>query len=244
MIEIEGLSKKYGGRYAVQDLDLQIGKGELFGLLGPNGAGKTTTMRMIAGSMRPTSGSIRIAGADMMRDPIRAKSHLGYIPDRPYLYEKLTGREFLRFVGRFYRVPPEVLERRAEAFITEFDLEEAAGRLIETYSHGMRQKLVLASALLHQPDCLIVDEPMVGLDPKGARQLKSLFRDLVDRGCTVLMSTHSLDLAEHVCDRAGIILDGRLLTVDTVDRLRGDQSLEEAFIRLTDPEAEELVRSM
>jgi len=244
LIEIEGLSKKYGGRYAVKDLDLQIGKGELFGLLGPNGAGKTTTMRMIAGSMRPTSGSIKIAGADMLRDPIRAKSHLGYIPDRPYLYEKLTGREFLRFVGRFYRVLPEVLERRAEAYISEFDLEEAAGRLIETYSHGMRQKLVLASALLHQPDCLIVDEPMVGLDPKGARQLKSLFRDLVDRGCTVLMSTHSLDLAEHVCDRAGIILDGHLLTVDTVDRLRGDQSLEEAFIRLTDPEAEALARSM
>jgi ABC-2 type transport system ATP-binding protein len=238
------LSKKYGGRYAVRDLDLHVRKGELFGFLGPNGAGKTTTMRMLAGSMRPTSGSIRVAGVDMLRDPLTAKSHLGYIPDRPYLYDKLTGREFLRFVGRFYRVPPDVLERRAEAYIELFDLEEAAGRLIETYSHGMKQKLVLASALLHDPECLIVDEPMVGLDPKGARQLKALFRDLVDRGCTVFMSTHSLDVAEHVCDRAGIIFDGRLLAVDTVDRLRGDQSLEDAFLRLTDPEAAELARSL
>ena len=238
MIELSGLTKRYGSFTAVDALDLHVPKGELFGFLGPNGAGKTTTLRMLAGILRPTSGTARIGGIDVAADPMRAKSILGFIPDRPFIYEKLTGAEFLRFVGGLYSQNGKDIDRRSEELLALFDLEDWRDELVESYSHGMRQKLIISSALVHRPDVIVVDEPMVGLDPKAARILKDLFREYVRRGHTIMMSTHTLEVAETMCDRIGIMQNGKIRALGTMDELRaeseeGNVGLEDIFLRLT-----------
>jgi ABC-2 type transport system ATP-binding protein len=238
MIRLTNLTKRYGKFTAVDGINLEIRRGELFGFLGPNGAGKTTTMRMIAGILQPTAGTITIAGDDITEEPIRAKSRLGFIPDRPFVYDKLTGAEFLRFVAALYGQDGGAVERRMEELLDLFELMPWKDELVESYSHGMRQKLIISSALLHRPEVIVVDEPMVGLDPKGQKFLKDLFRAFVDRGGTVLMSTHTLDTVEEMCDRIGIIAGGRILACGSMEEVRhqtenGDANLEDLFLRLT-----------
>ncbi len=238
MIELSALTKRYGSFTAVDGIDLSVPDGELFGFLGPNGAGKTTTLRMIAGILRPTAGSIRIAGIDIAKDPIAAKTKLGFIPDRPFIYEKLTGGEFLRFVAGLYGQEGAEVEHRGRELLALFDLEEWRDELVESYSHGMRQKLIISSAFIHRPEVIVVDEPMVGLDPKAAKILKDLFREYTRRGHTIMMSTHTLEVAETLCDRIAIIQGGRIRACGTMDELRanaeaGTHGLEQIFLRLT-----------
>ncbi|MFL5517184.1 MAG: ABC transporter ATP-binding protein, partial [Gemmatimonadales bacterium] len=215
-----------------------VPRGELFGLLGPNGAGKTTTMRMIAGILRPTSGSVAVAGIDLLARPLAAKAKLGFIPDRPFVYDKLTGGEFLRFAAALYGQQGPTVERRIDELLELFELTPWKGELTENYSHGMRQKLIICGAFVHRPELIVVDEPMVGLDPKSARLLKDLFRQFVDRGGTVLMSTHTLEVAEVMCDRIAIVYHGKMAAQGTLAELReqtasGDSSLEDMFLKLT-----------
>lgn len=241
MIRVEGVEKRYGSFQALHRLDLHVRVGEVFGFLGPNGAGKTTTIRMLAGVLTPTAGRILIDGVDLAADPVESKRRVGYIPDRPYLYDKLTAREFLRFVGRIYGMAPDVVATRTEQLLEENQLRDRGDELIEAYSHGMKQRLTMSAALLHEPRALIVDEPMVGLDPHGARRIKLMFRGLADQGRTVFLSTHSLDVAQEVCDRVGILYRGQLVALGTVDELlrgRHGASLEEVFLRITEEEHE------
>jgi ABC-2 type transport system ATP-binding protein len=238
VITLTGLTKLYGKFKAVDGIELTVPKGELFGFLGPNGAGKTTTFRMIAGIIVPTAGRIEIGGVDLARQPLVAKRRLGYIPDRPFVYDKITGAEFLRFVAALYNAEDASLERRIDELLDVFELTPWKHELTESYSHGMRQKLIIAGALIHRPEVIVVDEPMVGLDPKGARLLKDLFRQYVNRGGTILMSTHTLEVAESMCDRIAIMQSGRILASGTMDQLRsqtasGNASLEDLFLRLT-----------
>jgi len=238
MIRLTQLSKRYGSFTAVDAIDLEVPRGELFGFLGPNGAGKTTSLRMIAGILRPTGGTVEIGGIDIARDPIAAKSKLGFIPDRPFIYEKLTGAEFLRFVAGLYNQAGPTIERRARELLALFDLEQWRDELVESYSHGMRQKLIISSAFVHRPEVIVVDEPMVGLDPKAARILKDLFREYTRRGHTIMMSTHTLEVAEQMCDRIAIIAGGKIRAAGTMADLRrdaegGTQGLEDIFLKLT-----------
>jgi ABC-2 type transport system ATP-binding protein len=238
VIQVAGLTKRYGAFTAVDGIDLKVPQGELFGFLGPNGAGKTTTLRMIAGILRPTAGTVHIAGIDVAADPVGAKSRLGFIPDRPFIYEKLTGSEFLRFVAGLYGQAGAIVERRGEELMALFDLDSWRDTLVESYSHGMRQKLIIASAFIHRPDVIVVDEPMVGLDPKAARILKDLFREYTRRGHTIMMSTHTLEVASALCDRVAIMQHGRIRAEGTVAALRADAAagadgLEDIFLRLT-----------
>ncbi|MDZ4673467.1 MAG: ABC transporter ATP-binding protein [Gemmatimonadota bacterium] len=238
MIRLTQLTKRYGSFTAVQGIDLEIPAGTLYGFLGPNGAGKTTTMRMIAGILRPTSGTVEVAGVDVAQDPVRAKTSLGFIPDRPYVYDKLSGAEFLRFVAALYGQDGPEIERRIDELLELFELGRWKDELTETYSHGMRQKLIISSALVHRPAVIVVDEPMVGLDPRSAHLLKQIFRHFVDRGGTVLMSTHTLEVAEAMCDRIAIIQGGRIVASGTMADIReqtssGNATLEELFLRLT-----------
>jgi ABC-2 type transport system ATP-binding protein len=240
MIELQRLTKRYGAFTAVDDLSLQVARGEIFGFLGPNGAGKTTTIRMMMGLLLPTVGRIRLGGYDLAAQPIEAKRLAGFVPDRPFLYEKLTAVELLRFCGDLYEVDPLAREERIHKLIALFDLEQWAGELVESFSHGMKQRLAFAAALLHEPQLLVIDEPMVGMDPRGARLLRSLLRSLALKGTTLFLSTHSLEVAEALCDRIGIIQSGRLVAVGTLDELRlrvGDaRGLEEIFLKLTGAE--------
>jgi ABC-2 type transport system ATP-binding protein len=238
MIDLTDLTKCYGKFTAVDGISLSIPRGTLYGLLGPNGAGKTTTMRMIAGILRPTSGTIKVAGFDVVTQPMQARQRMGFIPDRPFVYDKLTGAEFLRFVAGLYGQSGAELDRRVDELLDLFELTPWKDELTESYSHGMRQKLIISSALVHRPDVIVVDEPMVGLDPKSARLLKDLFRHFVGRGGTVLMSTHTLEIAEVMCDELGIIYGGKVAAAGTMDAIRrqtasGDASLEELFLKLT-----------
>jgi ABC-2 type transport system ATP-binding protein len=250
MIRLEGVTRRYGAFTAVHPLDLHVPAGELFGFLGPNGAGKTTTIRMLTGVLRPTAGRIRIGGHDLAKEPQQAKRLLGYIPDRPFLYEKLTGLEFLRFVGGLWGQDGAALDRRAEELLALFELTDWRDTLVESYSHGMRQKLLISSALVHGPRLIVVDEPMVGLDPKAARMIKELLRGFVAEGGTVFLSTHTLEVAEALCDRIAIVQAGRIRAMGTMDQLRaeaeaGAAGLEEVFLRLTGGEAvAELVASL
>jgi ABC-2 type transport system ATP-binding protein len=247
MIKLTQLAKKYGEFTAVAGIDLEVPRGELFGFLGPNGAGKTTTLRMIAGILRPTSGRVEIGGVDIATNPVVAKMKLGFIPDRPFIYEKLTGGEFLKFVAGLYDQKGPSVEHRARELLALFDLEEWRDELVESYSHGMRQKLIISSAFVHRPEVIVVDEPMVGLDPKAARILKDLFREYCNRGHTIMMSTHTLEVAEAMCDRIGIIQGGRIRAHGTMADLQkhaagGESALEDIFLRLTgDNAARELV---
>ncbi len=238
MIQLQSLTKRYGKFTAVDAIDLTVPQGELFGFVGPNGAGKTTTLRMIAGILQPTAGSVRIGGIDIVADPVAAKSKLGFIPDRPFIYEKLTGAEFLRFVAGLYGQEGAVVEHRGRELMALFDLDEWRDELVESYSHGMRQKLIVSSAFVHRPDVIVVDEPHVGLDPKSIKILRDLFKEYTRRGHTIMMSTHTLDAAESLCDRIAIIHAGRIAACGTMDDLRvgaasGGTGLEDIFLKLT-----------
>ena len=238
MLHIHNLAKRYQNEEAVKGIDLKVPRGELFGFLGPNGAGKTTTIKMIVGLLKPTGGTVTIGGYDIARQSTQAKSILGYIPDRPFIYEKLTGREYLAFIADLYGMDAADASGKARQFLEFFDLAEAADKLVEGYSHGMKQKLIISGALLHDPKLLVVDEPMVGLDPKGARQVKQLFRDLCRKGASFFMSTHSLGIAQAMCDRIGIIHKGEVIALGTLDELRRQAStdhehLEDIFLELT-----------
>jgi ABC-2 type transport system ATP-binding protein len=238
VIRLTALTKRYGKFTAVDGLDLHVHRGELFGLLGPNGAGKTTSLRMIAGILRPTSGTVTVGGIDIQTRPLEAKARLGYIPDRPFVYDKLTGREFLRFAAALYGQQGTTIERRIDDLLDLFELSSWKDELTEAYSHGMRQKLIICGSLVHRPEVIVVDEPMVGLDPKSARLLKDLFRQFTDRGGTVLMSTHTMEVAEVMCDRIAIVYRGKVAAQGTMAELReqtasGHTSLEELFLKLT-----------
>ncbi len=238
MIQLINLSKKYKSLRAVDGINLEIEQGSRFGFLGPNGAGKTTTIKMMAGVLMPTEGRIIINGHDLAKEPVAAKQCVGFIPDRPFLYEKLTGLEFLHFVGGLYGLSAGAgLKGRIEELLDLFGLTRWGDELIEGYSHGMKQRLVMCGALVHRPKVLIVDEPMVGLDPRGARLVKNIFKDQVKNGVTLFMSTHSLDVAQEICDEIAIIQGGRLIAQGTGEALRRqsgvDGNLEEVFLRLT-----------
>jgi len=236
LIKTTGLAKRFGDKVAVNSMNLEVHGGEIFGFLGPNGAGKTTTIKMICGLLRPTTGSAVVGGFDIQQQPIAAKSILGYVPDEPMLYEKLSAREFLSFVADLYNVPLKRAEHRAEELFKLLDLTDDADNLIEGFSHGMRQKTAIAGALMHDPRVLVLDEPTVGLDPKSARLVKDILRQLAERGAAVFLSTHILEIAERMCDRIGIIDHGNLIAAGTVEQLRAgrsDQSLEDIFLSLT-----------
>jgi ABC-2 type transport system ATP-binding protein len=238
MIELRNIVKTYGGHTALHGLNLSVPRGELFGFIGPNGAGKTTTIKIIGGIMSPTAGTVTIAGIDMARDPVAAKRCIGFIPDRPYLYEKLTGLEFMQFTADVYGVPPDVFRAKAQDLLAMFALADWGEELIESYSHGMKQRLIMCAALLHDPDVIVVDEPMVGLDPVAIRMVKNLFRNLAARGITIFMSTHTLAVAEDICNRIGILHQGRLIAEGRLEDLRRDiaggaADLEAVFINLT-----------
>ena len=238
MIRLENLTKRYGDLVAVDRLNLEIREGEIFGFLGPNGAGKTTTIKMMGGILKPTSGFVDICGISMATAPEAAKQKIGFIPDRPYLYEKLTGMEFLKFTADLYGVEAARFPIKAEEVLSQFSLSHWSGELIESYSHGMKQRLIMAAALLHSPEVIIVDEPMVGLDPAGIKMVKKLFKDLSQEGVTIFMSTHTLTVAEDVCHRIGIINKGRLLTTGSPGELKEKAQLleadfEDVFIKLT-----------
>jgi ABC-2 type transport system ATP-binding protein len=243
MIELHQVTKAYGTKVAVEGLSLQVEQGELFAFLGPNGAGKTTTIKLICGLLFPTTGTVRVCGHDMQTDGDRARQQLSYVPDQPYLYEKLTGREFLQFIADMYGMSRERSRQRLDEAIALFDLEDFVDDLTERYSHGMRQRTVFASALLHEPRVLIVDEPTVGLDPRSVRMLKDLLRREADRGVTVFLSTHSLDVVEQLADRIGIVDHGHLISCGSLESLRKqaalDGSLEDVFLKLTEEAAEE-----
>lgn len=241
MIFLEGVTKKFGSFTAVEDLNLKVEAGELFGFLGPNGAGKTTTIKMITGLLQPTSGRLKVAGFDLNEHPEEAKRRLGFIPDRPFLYEKLTADEFLAFIGGLWRLPDKTVARRSDRLIELFELVDWRDELIESYSHGMRQKLVFAAALIHEPKVIVVDEPMVGLDPKSIRLVKDIFKEFCTRGKTVFMSTHTLAIAEETCSRVAIIQEGRVRAQGTLDDLRRlsqttHTHLEPIFLKLTEGE--------
>jgi ABC-2 type transport system ATP-binding protein len=250
VIRLEGVTKRYGRFTAVHPLDLHVKRGELFGFLGPNGAGKTTTIRMVAGVLRPTAGRVFIGGHDVAKEPILAKQHVGYIPDRPSVYEKLTGTEFLRFVSGLWGRDGAEAEKRADDLLELFELTAWKNTLVESYSHGMRQKLLISSALVHGPDLIVVDEPMVGLDPKAARLIKDLLRNFTAAGGTVFLSTHTLEVAEALCDRIAILHGGRIRAMGTMAELRqeaedGTAHLEEIFLKLTGgADVQELVASL
>ncbi len=238
MIRLTKLKKNYGDFAALRGIDLEVRRGSLFGLLGPNGAGKTTALRIIAGILQPTAGRVIVAGHDVQRDPERAKSKLGFIPDRPFVYDKLTGQEFLKFVAGLWGQDGAEVDRRIDELLNLWELTDWRDELLETYSHGMRQKIIISSALIHKPDVIIVDEPMVGLDPKAARILKDLFRGFVKRGGTILMSTHTLEVAEVLCDSIAIIQNGLIRAQGSMEDLRaeaeaGEAGLEEIFLKLT-----------
>ena len=238
MIAVESLVKTYGSFTAVDGVSLSVDPGEIHGFLGPNGAGKTTTIRMIAGLLKPTSGTVTINGHDLAREPEAAKASLGFIPDRPFIYEKLTAREFLRFHGGLYGMEASEIESRAEEVLDLFELARWQGELVESFSHGMKQRLVMCAAFLHRPRAVLVDEPMVGLDPRGARLIKDIFRYMSGKGVAILMSTHTLEVAQEMCDVISIIPRGQIIARGTVDELRAlaggeDEHLTPVFLKLT-----------
>ena len=242
MIAIQNLVKRYGTFTAVDDVSLEVASGEIHGFLGPNGAGKTTTLRMIAGLLRPDAGRVVVNGHDLETEPEKAKASLGFIPDRPFIYEKLTAGEFLRFHAGLYGMDgPLEVGQRVREMLELFELARWEPELVESFSHGMKQRLVMCAAFLHRPRAVVVDEPMVGLDPRGARLIKDVFRRMSAHGVAILMSTHTLEVAQEMCDAISIIHRGRIIARGTVDQLRamaggvvrGDEHLTEVFLKLT-----------
>lgn len=245
MIQLINLTKHYGKLAAVDGLDLEVPAGQIFGFLGPNGAGKTTTIRVMMGILKATSGQVLLDGYDVVTEAQRAKAIAGFIPDRPFIYEKLSGREFLEFVGKLHRVEPERLKKRIAELLEHLELTAWQDELVESYSHGMKQRLVFCAALIHEPRILIVDEPMVGMDPRGARTLKDLFGALAHNGTTIFLSTHSISVAEEICHRIGIIQEGRLIACGTMSELHSQAAgnhgnLESVFLELTRAQEREL----
>ena len=242
MIELQDLTKDYGTTIAVNKLSLNVAAGEIYGFIGPNGAGKTTTIRMMGGILAPTAGKIIIGGLDMDKDPVTAKKIIGFVPDRPFLYEKLTGMEFLHFSADLYDVGPDAFVQKAEQLLRQFALWDWADEIIEAYSHGMKQRLIIAAALLHDPQILIIDEPMVGLDPAAVHMVKDIFQELARKQITIFISTHTLSIAEDLCHRIGVIHKGMLLAQGTVGELRhiarlGEARLEEVFLTIIKEDA-------
>ena len=243
MLKLQNVSKQYQGasKFAVENLDLEVRPGEIFGFLGPNGAGKTTTIKMIVGLLQLTSGKILINDTDLAKEPVAAKRACGYVPDNPALYQRLTGIEYLNLIGDVFEVASSTRKKRLEYYLEMFNLTEVAHDLVQSYSHGMQQKLALTGALLHAPKLFILDEPMVGLDPKSAQQFRGIMRKHVEQGNTVFFSTHILEVAEKLCDRVGIINRGKLVACGTMDELRQDSkgvdsNLEKLFLELTKEE--------
>ncbi|MDZ4806090.1 MAG: ABC transporter ATP-binding protein [Candidatus Eisenbacteria bacterium] len=236
MLRAQGLTRRYGSLLAVDHLDLHIAPGQIFGLLGPNGAGKTTTIKLMTGLLRPSEGSVQVGGHDLEKEPSAARRLIGYVADEPHLYEKLTPVEFLRFSGELYGVAADTIRGRTQRLLHLFELDGRGDFLIESLSHGMKQKVALAGALVHEPRLLFLDEPTVGLDPRGARTLKLLLRHLAGRGITIVLSTHILEIAERLCDRVAILAKGKLLATGTMAELTermGEMSLEEIFLEMT-----------
>jgi len=238
MIRVDALVKRYGRFTAVDGVCLDVPAGEIHGFLGPNGAGKTTTIRIIAGLLKPSAGRVLVAGHDMAREPEAAKGALGFIPDRPYIYEKLTAGEFLRFHAGLYGHEGDAVPKRIAELLDLFELRRWEGELVESFSHGMKQRLVMCAAFLHRPQAVLVDEPMVGLDPRGARLIKDVFREMARKGVAILMSTHTLEVAQEMCDRISIILGGKIIARGSVDELRRaagsqDDHLTHVFLKLT-----------
>lgn len=238
MITVSNLVKRYGTFTAVDEVSLEVPPGEIHGFLGPNGAGKTTTIRIVAGLLKPTAGRVTVNGHDLATEPEAAKASLGFIPDRPFVYEKLTAGEFLRFHGGLYGIDGQGIGDRIQEMLELFELARWRDELVESFSHGMKQRLVMSAAFLHRPKAVLVDEPMVGLDPRGARLIKDVFRRMSERGVAILMSTHTLEVAEEMCDRISIILKGRIIAAGTVDDLRrlaggDDEQLTPVFLKLT-----------
>ncbi len=237
MIKLINLTKDFKTTLAVNRLNLEVAAGEIYGFIGPNGAGKTTTIRMMGGIIEPTDGKILIGGIDVSRDPVGAKKIIGFVPDRPFLYEKLTGMEFMKFIADLYRIDLQVFSRRAGELLEQFALLEWKDEIIEAYSHGMKQRLIIAAALLHDPRVMVIDEPMVGLDPEAVRMVRDILKGLASQNVTVFVSTHTLSLAEDLCDRIGVIHKGTLLAQGTVAELNlaaktGEARLEEVFLTL------------
>lgn len=250
MIETKNLTKSYGSLLAVNNLNITVSSSEIYGFLGPNGAGKTTTIKILVGLLKPTSGTALINGIDVMKEPLKTKTLIGYIPDEPLIYTKLTGREFLSFIADIFEIPLNYAKKKIDDLLDLFSLTDRSNTLIETYSHGMKQKLVFSAALLHDPEVLIMDEPTVGLDPQSAKLVKDIMRELANNGKTIFMSTHILEIAEKMCSRVGIINGGALIAEGTIYELRekthdkaGD--LEELFIELTGGEdTKDLIKSL
>jgi ABC-2 type transport system ATP-binding protein len=238
MISVENLVKRYGTFTAVDGVSLDVAPGQIHGFLGPNGAGKTTTIRMIAGLLKPTAGRILVNGHDLASAPEQAKASLGFIPDRPFIYEKLTAGEFLRFHAGLYGLEEALVPARVTEMLELFELGRWEHELVESFSHGMKQRLVMSAAFMHRPRAVLVDEPMVGLDPRGARLIKDVFRRMAGRGVGILMSTHTLEVAQEMCDLISIILKGKIIAHGTVEQVRAmagdeDQHLTDVFLRLT-----------
>jgi ABC-2 type transport system ATP-binding protein len=234
VIELRNVVKKFGSFVAVDDISLKIGKGEFFGFLGPNGAGKTTTIKMMTGLFRPTSGACLINGHDIQTHPVEAKRSFGYVPDQPHLYERLTGREFLYFVGGLFRAPGDLVNARIEHYGKVFEMEEFLDRPTEEYSQGMRQRVALTAALVHEPPVLIIDEPLLGLDPRSAWLVKTTLKDLTKKGITVFMSTHLLRVVEELCDRLVIVKNGRIIYQEVMNTSSENAGrLEEIFLEIT-----------
>ena len=245
-IEIVNLSKTYGTHEAVKNIRLQVNKGEIFGFLGPNGAGKTTTIKMMTGLLEPTDGHVLLNGVNIWDKPLEAKRMIAYVPDQPNLYPKLTGWEYLHFIAEVFEISSSELQKRGQMLLDTFSLAERANDLIESYSHGMKQKIAICGALIHQPDIIFLDEPTVGLDPKSARNLKDLLQTLCNEGMTAFLSTHILEIAEQMCDRVGIITKGEILALGTIDELRESgghkgASLEEIFLQLTGDQEQQAI---
>lgn len=241
MLELIDLGKKFGNFTAVNKINLKVDKGELFGFLGPNGAGKTTTIKMIAGLLSPSNGNILLDNADVWKNPIESKMKIGYIPDQPFLYDKLSGREFLYFSGGLYNLSKNIISEKINELIEQLKIGSWIDKRTEEYSQGMRQRIVIASALLHEPEFLIVDEPMIGLDPQSAFDVKKIFRDKIKNGTTIFMSTHSLNVVDEICTHVGIINKGNIIFNDVIDALHlmkeeKNHNLEELFIQLTNEE--------
>lgn len=243
-IKLTNLTKSYRKNTAVKDVSLEVSKGELFGFLGPNGAGKTTTIKMMTGLLEPTEGTAEIAGIDIWQDPLEAKKNIAYVPDQPNLYPKLTGWDYLEFIASVFQIPKKQFREKAVDLLETFSLTLDAHDLIESYSHGMKQKIAICGALVSEPSVLFLDEPTVGLDPKSARNLKNLLREQCDHGMTIFMSTHILEIAEQMCDRIGIIFSGDIIALGTMAELKKqggdtDQSLEDIFLELTGGEEQQ-----
>ncbi len=237
MIKLVKLTKKFHNITAVDHINLEVESGSIMGFLGPNGAGKTTTIKMIAGVLKPSSGTIILDNIDLLKYPTKAKAILGYIPDRPFIYEKLTGYEFLQFIASLYGIDPFEIKTRILELLNRFDLLDFKDELIETYSHGMKQRLVMCSALVHDPKILIIDEPIVGLDPRGIKMVKELFKNYASKGKTIFVSTHSLDIAEAISDEIAIIDKGKIIAIGTIkeleERAGAEGKLEDVFFKLT-----------